>query len=132
MNGEITVAHMYSCDALQAGQKTQGRVQLLIPKEGGVMAVDNLVIPKSAAHIKEAHQLLNFLLTAEVTKSRVSGTFAGPILMGIREQLSQDLQNNKLLFPDEKDLAKFESLRDLGDASALYDRAWTELKADAG
>jgi spermidine/putrescine-binding protein len=132
MRGEVFAAHIYSCDALQAAKKTNGDVELFIPNEGGVMGLDNLVIPKTAAHVAEAHLLINFLLTKAVSKARVIATYASPILKGVRDELPAEFKDNALLFPEPKQMAKYENLRDLGDATVNYDKAWTDLKAGAG
>lgn len=127
-NKEVAVAQAYSSDALQAAAKTGGVVQYVLPTEGGTESVDNLVILKGAAHVKAAHQLINFLLTPEAEKAKVTAVFAGPVLKGTKALLPPELQNNKALFPADAQIQKLEPLHDLGEQNRLYEEIWTAVK----
>lgn len=130
VSGEIAVAHMYSSDALQARQKTQGKIEYLIPKEGATLWIDNLVIPLGAKNLKEAHELINYLISAEVAQVNVSALFVGAIHSGVMALLPKELQKDPLLFPAPETHKKLEMLRDLGEGIASWDRIWTEIKVE--
>lgn len=131
VNSETTVAHAYQSDTLQARKQTGGRVMYVMPEEGGTLWVDNLVIPKGAQHVQEAHQFINFLLEAKSNVSTVLSIWVAPAVKDVFGLLPKEVQTDKVLFPSDKDLAKFEMMEDLGEALQLYDRAWTEIKAGA-
>ncbi len=61
----------------------------------------------------------------------VQGVLAGPVLAGIRERLPEELRKLQALSMDPLLLTRYEMMRDLGDATMLYDKIWTELKADS-
>jgi spermidine/putrescine-binding protein len=129
VNGEMAVAHAYSCDALMAAQKTKGAVKYVIPEEGCTFWIDNLVIPKGAKHVEAAHKLIDFLLAPQVGVQRVSLLFSAPSNKLSTVMLSKEFQNNQSLFPTDKQLARCEMLEDLGDSLPEWDRIWTEVKA---
>ncbi len=127
-SGEVWATQMYSSDALQAKAKTKGIVEYISPEEGGTFSIDNLVIPKSAQNKDGAHKLINYLISLENSRRFVQKIYAGPVLTETKGHLPQELQNNSALFPPKSTLDKLEMLKDLGAATAVYDRLWTELK----
>jgi putrescine transport system substrate-binding protein len=70
-NGEICLAMGWSGDVLQARDRAveAGKgivVKYNIPKEGAVMFFDNFAIPADAAHVKNAHLFINYMMRPEV------------------------------------------------------------------
>lgn len=129
VNGETPVAHAYMSDALQARKQTGGKIEYIIPEEGGTLWVDNLVIPNGALHLKEAHAFINFLLEAKSNVSTVMSVFVAPANREAFALLPKDFQTNTMLFPSDAALAKCEMIQDLGETLAQWDRVWTEIKA---
>lgn len=128
LGGEVWATQMYSPDALQARAKTKGMIDFVIPEEGGTFSLDNLVIPKTAQNKVGAHRLINYLISVANNRRFVEKMFAGPVVTETKAMLPVELQNDKILFPSEKALQNLEMLKDLGPATAIYDRLWTELK----
>lgn len=129
VNKEVAAGQTYSVDANQAWRKSNGKVEFVIPSEGSTSAIDNMVIPKGAKHVREAHALINFLLQPKVNSIFVQKIMAGPVLKGTRALLPEDLKSNKALFPPKNIMAKMEKIRDVETATRLYDEAWTEIKS---
>jgi len=127
-NKEVVVAQAYSSDALQAAAQSGGKIAFVIPKEGTVYAIDNLVIVKGARHPEAAHKLLNFLLSKEAEISKVKNIYAGPILKDIAKELPKELQDNPVLFPKASEMRNMERIRDLGTDGKAYEELWTEVK----
>ncbi len=68
-NGSICVALGWSGDINIARQraidgKTGNNIQALIPKNGGLLFFDVMVIPADAAHPGNAHKFINYVLRA--------------------------------------------------------------------
>ncbi len=127
-NKEVAVAQAYSSDALNAWNKSGGKIEYVLPKEGSTRAIDNLVILKGSKNIEGAHKLINFLLSQEANVNFVSTMFGGPVLSGTRELLEPKLKNNEALFPSKESMKNLEAVHDLGDKTALYDDLWTAVK----
>jgi spermidine/putrescine transport system substrate-binding protein len=130
VNKEVAVAHAFSSDAFQAARKTGGKIEYILPEEGGTRAIDNIVILKSAANAENAHKLINFLMSKEANVAFVKATMGGPVLTATKDSLPEDLKSNAALFPPPAVLSKFERIKDVGDATKAYDRLWTEIKAE--
>lgn len=125
---EVSAAHAYGTEALQAAKRSKGRIEYILPSEGGTLSIDNMVILKSAENVKEAHKLIDFILQPEANVRFVERILAGPVLKQTKAMLPKELQNNPQLFPNTEQLKRFERIEDLGEATRIYDRAWTEFK----
>ncbi|HYR00127.1 MAG TPA: extracellular solute-binding protein, partial [Casimicrobiaceae bacterium] len=101
-----------------------------MPKEGAVLAVDNMVIQKGAPRPDLALQFMNYLLegknSAELTNLIGSGN---PNTEAIK-YIKPELLKNPAVFPDKEVLPKLEQLKDLTAAQRrLRNKLWTEIKA---
>ncbi len=131
VNKEIAIAHSYSVDALRANRKAGGNhIEYVILEEGGTKAIDNMVILKTAKNVAEAHALINFFLKPESNLEFVKAVLAGPVLLATKSALPKELSSNSGLFPAPSTMNKLESIHDVGEATRLYDRLWTELKTE--
>ncbi|MCM2277733.1 MAG: spermidine/putrescine ABC transporter substrate-binding protein [Oligoflexia bacterium] len=130
-NGEIAVAHSYVSDALQARKATGGKIDYILPEEGGTLWIDNLVIPATAAHLEEAHALIDYLLEARVGAATAQAIFVAPANAAALKFLPAGFAGEfPALFPAPAALARLEMIEDLGEATLAWDRAWTEIKAE--
>jgi spermidine/putrescine transport system substrate-binding protein len=101
-----------------------------MPKEGAVLAVDNMVIHKDAPRPDLAHKFMNFMLegknSAELTNLIGSGN---PNLDAVK-YIKPEILKNPAIFPDKAVEAKLEQLKELTAAQRrLRNRMWTEIKA---
>ena len=132
--GNIWLAHGYSNDMFQAqlDAKNAGRkftIGFTVPKEGAVMALDNMVIHKSAPRPDLAHKFINFMLegknSAELTNLIGSGNPNSDAMKGIKPEIAK----NTAIFPDKIVLAKVEMLKDLNSKQRrARNKLWTEIK----
>ncbi len=126
---EIAIAQTYSSDALQAASHNKS-IEYILPEEGGIRALDTLVLLKGSQHKDEAHELMNFMLSSEVNINFVKTVWGGPVLKTTRDLLPAELKNNGALFPTPSQLSKFETILDLGEKTRLYDEVWTKIKTE--
>jgi spermidine/putrescine transport system substrate-binding protein len=127
-SGEFLVVQGYSGDILQV-QKENPDVGFAVPREGTVISVDDLVIPKGAPQPGLAHAFINFLhdpgVAAENTtflKYLCPNRDAYPLL-------GEDLRKNPGVFMDPDVRARSEIIAELGAANALYTETWDAIKA---
>jgi spermidine/putrescine transport system substrate-binding protein len=130
VNREVVAAQSYSPDALLAISRSKDKIEYIFPKEGGTWAIDNMVVLKGSTHAAQAYKLINFLLSPQVNVAFVKKNLGGPVLKITRAQLPPELRNNVALFPPASLLNKLERVHDLGESTRLYDRLWTEFKAE--
>jgi spermidine/putrescine transport system substrate-binding protein len=104
-------------------------LEFVLPKEGTVRWVDNLVIPKGAPNPSLALTFINYLFDPQVAADISNSIgYATPNQGAIDQGLisKDDLANPALYAPDS---VKQFTLVDLGDAQTLYDTTWADIKA---
>ncbi|HEY5994345.1 MAG TPA: spermidine/putrescine ABC transporter substrate-binding protein [Gallionellaceae bacterium] len=134
--GNIWVVHGYSNDIFQAGLDAQkaGRkfhVAASIPKEGAVLSLDSMVLHKSGPRPDLALQFIDFMLeganSAELTNLIGSGNPNQDALRFIKPEIAR----NQSVFPDQRQLARLEMLRDLDrNQRRVLSRIWTKIKLE--
>ncbi|MGB3613976.1 MAG: extracellular solute-binding protein, partial [Elainellaceae cyanobacterium] len=88
---------------------------------------DTMVMPKSAPNPEAAYAWMNFMLDPEIAAKAVESLYFATPNQAAYDLLSDELKDNKDLFPPEEILAKCEGIAPVGDATELYERYWTEI-----
>lgn len=126
--GDVVMAHCWSGDAFRAAEK-RSSIRYIIPKEGSSQFIDTVCIPKSAPHKDLAEKFINYLLRPEVNAKISAFTMYATCVPAAKEHLPEDLLNHKYIYPSEEVLESLEWIKDLGDFTQQYSRAWDEIKA---
>jgi spermidine/putrescine transport system substrate-binding protein len=121
--GDVWIAQLWNGDTLQA-RAEQPAIEFVLPREGSMLFVDALVMPRSARHPRAAHEFMNYILRPEV-----AAAIADKTGYGTANQAALPLTQAKLPFPNEEEMSRLEYQRDLGRDTELWDRIWTEIKA---
>ncbi|NDP42648.1 MAG: spermidine/putrescine ABC transporter substrate-binding protein [Aromatoleum sp.] len=133
--GNIWLVHGYSNDIFQADLDAQaaGRPFHILhgmPKEGAVLAVDNMVIHKSAPRTDLALKFMNFMLDGRNSAELTNLIGSGNPNADATKYIKPDLLRNPVIFPDKTLVPKLEQLKDLTTAQRrLRSKLWTEIKA---
>ncbi|MGQ9692059.1 MAG: polyamine ABC transporter substrate-binding protein [Thermaceae bacterium] len=128
LGGDAALSLAYSGDVFQARAEDR-RLRYVIPKEGGTLWTDALVILKRGPAQGLAYRFINFLLEPEIAAEISNYTrYASPVASA-KPYLDEDLVNNPAVYPPAEVRKKLEYLKDLGPAIRLYDQVWTEVKA---
>jgi spermidine/putrescine transport system substrate-binding protein len=126
--GDAALSLAYSGDLLQARQEDK-RLRYAIPKEGGTIWTDAMVVLKRGPSQDLAYRFMDFLLRPENAAELAAYTrYATPVAQAI-PLLPEEMRQDPAVFPPEEVRARLEYLKDLGPEIALYDRVWTEVKA---
>ena len=123
VSGDIAVAQLWSGDTRQA-QLEESRIEFTIPVEGTLIFTDYLVLPRRAPNRRAAHAFLNYVLRPEVAAEIAEQTGYGPANGAAIARMRRPVAA-----PDAEMLSRLEFQRDLGPATDLWDRLWTEVKA---
>lgn len=128
LSGEVTLAQSWSGQIAKI-MKEAPWVHFTIPREGAMVFVDNLAIPKNAPHADLALEFLDFVMEPDIAAEICLTTgYSTPSRAG-RALLPQAVQNNRAMFPSEAQMKQLRPFEDLGEAAALHDRLWTEVKS---
>ncbi|MEO8499407.1 MAG: extracellular solute-binding protein [Vicinamibacteria bacterium] len=128
LSGEVALAQSWSGQIAKI-MKEAPWVRFTIPREGAMMFVDNLAIPKNAPHEDLALEFLDFVMEPEIAAEICLTTgYSTPSGAG-RALLPQKIRDNRAMFPADADMKRLRTFEDLGEAAGLHDRLWTEVKS---
>jgi putrescine transport system substrate-binding protein len=100
-SGDIMIAK----DKSQKAKKPQN-LEVLLPKQGGLLFFDTMAIPKDAKHPDNAHKFINYILKPEVHASLTNAVFYANPNKASLKFVKQELAKNPAVFPDEASMAK--------------------------
>ena len=127
--GEVDIGHGWSGDYFAAAEEAEN-VWYIIPEEGGVIWTDNLAIPKTAPSQYTAEAFINYLLRPEVGAKITNYTWYGSPNKASTEFIDSEILEEPAIYPPAEVMGKLEFLRDVGEATTIYDRIWTEIKTE--
>ncbi len=125
--GEVAVGQMWNGEAYMAAGEN-AKIKFVYPEEGPLGWVDNLVIPKSARNLTEAHEFINFVLRPEIAKLIAEDVGYTSPNLGAIALMAKKVRDNRTANPSDDDLARVEFQNDVGDALPLYEKYWQLLK----
>lgn len=125
--GEIYVAHIFSCDAIQA-KIANPDIEYFIPREGATIWTDNFSIPKSAKNKVGAHIFIDYFLDPENAFKIVSQNHLATPNRSAKSRLPASVSENPHLYPSQDTLKKLSFLEDLEGGLGDWNRLWTEIK----
>src|SRR5512144_16039 len=119
--GNIWLVHGYSNDIFQANLDAQAagrkfRILQGVPKEGAVLAVDNMVIHKSAPRPDLALKFVNFMLDGKNSAELTNLIGSGNPNTDAQKYIKPELLKYPAIFPPKELQAKLEQLKDLTPA----------------
>ncbi|MGC3984592.1 MAG: polyamine ABC transporter substrate-binding protein [Pseudorhodoferax sp.] len=133
-NGSICVALGWSGDINIARQraidgKTGQKIEALIPKNGGLLFFDVMVIPADAPHPDNAHKFINYILRPEVHAGLSNKVFYANPNKESRKFIKPEVANNPTIFPTDEDMKKMVAPDALGnDLRRTVTRLFTSFK----
>ncbi len=110
-NGSICVALGWSGDINIARQraidgKTGQKIEALLPKTGGIVFMDVMVIPADAPHPNNAHKFIDYLLRPEVHASLTNKVFYANPNKESKKFVKPEVANNPTVFVSDAEMKK--------------------------
>ncbi len=135
-NGDICLAVGWAGDSFQARNRARDAgagvdIAYVIPREGTLMSMDTLAIPKDAQHVAEAHRFIEYLLRPEIAaRNTIATNFANPVTAS-KERLPQSILDNKGVYPDEATMLNlFTVSAKEPEIQKIVTREWLRVKLD--
>ena len=124
--GEAWVAAAYNGDALA---RLDENTAFALPREGTVIWVDAMTIPRDAPNPDGAHRFIDFILGPE-EGAQLSEflAYATPNEASL-PLIGKETREDPRIYPGEEDMGRMRMLEDVEEATALYDQIWTRVKA---
>jgi putrescine transport system substrate-binding protein len=133
-NGDLCVAFGYSGDVVQARNraaeaKNGVAIAYTIPREGAMIWIDMMAIPKDAPHAGNALKFIDFILRPEVVAA-ISNTvaYANPNTLAT-DLVDEEIRDNPGIYPSPETRARlFFDKPVTPQYERLRTRAWTRVK----
>ncbi|MBK7262968.1 MAG: polyamine ABC transporter substrate-binding protein [Rubrivivax sp.] len=123
-SGDINIARQRAIDG-----KTGNNIQALLPKTGGLLFFDVMVIPADAPRPGNAHKFINYILRPEVHAGLTNKVFYANPNTGSKPFVKAEVANNPTVFLSPAELARMvppDSLNN--DLRRLMTRTYTSFK----
>ena len=132
--GEICVAVGWSGDIAQAmvdAEEAENGIEIsyIIPKEGALLWVDMLGIPKDASNPDEAHAFIDYLMSPEVAAENTNYIWYPNPIPASKEMIDEEITSDESIYPPAEVMAKLYSAVVLpAEVDRVLNRGWTEVK----
>ena len=129
-SGDVVLSMAWSGDIIQL-QADKDTVKFAVPKEGGMLWTDNMMIPKGAVNKKQAETFIDYYYDPGIA-AQVEDfvNYVCPV-KGAKEALiaiNPDNANNPLIFPPADVLARVKVFKGLDEATEKkYLNAWNKV-----
>lgn len=131
LSGNVCVAEAFSSYANIAIAKAQKmphgpRLVYVLPKEGALMWIDVLAIPKDAPHKELAHKFINFLLQPKVMARITNEMYSANAVPASKPFINPEIANNPTINPPLNNL--YTPALAPRSYERLLLRLWTKIK----
>jgi spermidine/putrescine-binding protein len=126
--GEAWVALGWSGDLLQASRE-EARIEVIVPREGTMLWVDSMAIPRAARQTDLAHALINFLLDPQVARDNALAVQYATPNRTARGLLPAEVQADPRIYPPSDVLQRCQWLRYRGPQIARLEAVWRQVRA---
>jgi putrescine transport system substrate-binding protein len=133
-NGEVCLVLGWSGDVLQAKSRAEEaqkpfHIKYNIPKEGAVMFFDNMAIPGDAAHVKNAHIFINYMLRPEVAAKNSNFISYANSNAASWPLINPEVKNDPGIFPPPDVMTKLvPDLPESAEFTRTLTRTWTRFR----
>jgi len=124
----VTAAIVYNGDAVK-GSKDDPDTYYFVPKEGGVIWVDNLAIPANAPHRDVAEKFIDFILDPKIGAQLSDFNQYATPNKAAKEFVNKEDFANPAIYPSQETMGKLEFVQDAGEKNQLFDEIWTQVKS---
>ncbi len=122
---DVLLGMAWNGDVYKA-QKENPAIQFIYPQPYYIIAIDSMVIPKYAPHLKNAYRFINFILRPDIAKKLSLATgYASPNQTAVT-QLPQ--LRHTIVYPDTKTVRRARVQTDVGTLIQVYEHYWELLK----
>lgn len=128
-SGENLMAHGWNGDFLVAQEENEA-ISYVVPKEGGVIWVDNICIPATVTPEQKlaAEMFINFLLRADIGAMLSEFNYYASPNAAAEAELGEEFLSDPAVYPPQEVMDRLQFIRPVGEAESLFQRLWDEVK----
>lgn len=128
ISGETEIGLLWN-GSVRIAKNEGAKINMVYPKEGTMLWIDNLAIPANAKNVENAHKLINYLLSADVAE-KLTLNIGYPTSNRLAiERLPKELTEDSATFIPKDVIERSQWQLDVGDAVDIYEKYYQQLKA---
>jgi len=124
---EASIAVLWNAEAALAKEENPN-IEIVFPKEGIALSIDNFAILKGAKHIDDTYLFIDYILRADVMKKIVESYPYKNVNSKTDKLLSNNYLLNEAANISDENMEKGYFVKNIGDKIKLYDKIWAEIK----
>ena len=128
ISGETEVGQLWN-GSVRIAKKEQAPLNMVFPKEGPVLWVDNLAITSTSKNPEGAHKLINYMLGAKAAEKLTLAIGYPTANLEAKKVLPKEITEDPSIYPTAEILKNSYWQDDVGDAIQYYEQYYQELKA---
>lgn len=118
ITNEVDIGIMWNAEATLAKEYNKS-IEIIYPKEGHAISIDNYAITKGAKNIENAYLLINYLLRDDISKRIIEDY---PYISSNKN--ANNISNKEL----KKIFNNSNYIKNIGSNISLYDKLWADIK----
>ncbi len=111
------------------GQGQDPNIEWVLPEEGAMAYLEGWSVIKGTDNVDLVHSFMNFFLQPKEYADFVNTTGTAYVMDAATPYINASISKNSALIVDPATLEKVEFENFLGEATALYSKAWDEFKS---
>jgi len=111
------------------GQGQDANIEWVLPEEGAMAYLEGWSVIKGTDNLDLVHAFMNFFLQPKEYADFVNTTGTAYVMDAATPYIDASISKNSALIVDPATLEKVEFENFLGEATALYSKAWDEFKS---
>lgn len=128
ISGETEIGLLWN-GSVRIAKNEGAKIDMIYPKEGTMLWIDNLAIPSTAKNVEGAHKLINYLLSADVAEKLTLQIGYPTSNTEALKRLPKELTEDRATFFSQDVIDRSQWQLDVGEAIDVYDSYYQKLKA---
>ncbi|GJJ80941.1 extracellular solute-binding protein [Pasteurella canis] len=128
ISGETDIGLLWN-GSVRIAKNEGATIDMVYPKEGTMLWIDNLAIPSSAKNTENAYKLINYLLSADVSEKLTLNIGYPTSNLEALKRLPKTLTEDHATFLTQEVIDRSQWQIDVDNAIDLYDSYYQKLKA---
>jgi putrescine transport system substrate-binding protein len=133
-NGDICLAVGWAGDVFQARARAREadngvNLSYVIPKEGTLMSIDTIAIPKDAPHPNEAYAFIDYLMRPAIAARNTKVTNFASGILAAKDLVPKEIAENGAIYPDAETMRRLFTVTSFDQATQKFvTTQWTQIK----